>query len=602
MRRNLSSITDLSVVRVVTGAALGLALTAFGSAAEGKKVTYEDDVLPIFRDNCLKCHNPDKQKGDLDLSSFSAALKGGGGGVDLNSGDAEGSPLYKSITHADDPSMPPNAKLTDRDILVIRQWIEGGLLRGAGSKAIAASKPAADLALKSSGAAKPEGPPPMPGKLPIEPVLRAERGTALGAVVSSPWAPVVAMAGAHQVVVCTTEPLDFAGVLPFPEGQICDLKFSRNGKLLLAGGGRGGKSGLVVGWDITTGERVITIGDQFDAVLAADLSADQRLVALGGPDRVLKIYATKDGALQQRVRKHTDWVTALEFSPDGRFLASGDRAGGLFLWEAETGRELYALNGHKGAITAVSWRADSEMLVSASEDGTLKLWKAADGSSLRSITAHPGGALAARFAPDGRVVSSGRDNKLQVWNTAGKSLAVLAFSGELPNRVTFTHDGARVVASDWAGRVLVWEASSGRQVGELESNPPPLAERVVRLGKAEVDRKREAEKASADLVVAEAAAAKTAAALAVKKTDFEAARAAGGKATSAAADGAARKAQQDWLAAAQKAFKQASTDAEAATKKLELARLAAKEAGARLTAAETALKKWDEVRRTVATR
>ena len=50
-------------------------------AAEPKKVTYEDDVLPIFRDNCLKCHNPDKLKGDLDLSSFSSAIKGGGSGT-----------------------------------------------------------------------------------------------------------------------------------------------------------------------------------------------------------------------------------------------------------------------------------------------------------------------------------------------------------------------------------------------------------------------------------------------------------------------------------------------------------------------------------------
>jgi mono/diheme cytochrome c family protein len=239
MRRNLFSITERIAGALRCGAGAGFALATVLSAAEGKKVTYEDDVLPIFRDNCLKCHNPDKQKGDLDLSSFSAALKGGGGGVDLNSGDPEGSPLYKSVTHADDPTMPPNAKLADRDILVIRQWIEGGLLRGAGSKAIAASKPAADLALKSSGAAKPDGPPPMPGKLALEPVRRAERGAALGAVAGSPWAPVVAMAGAHQVVVCTTEPLDFAGVLAFPEGQICDLKFSRNGKLLVAGGGQG---------------------------------------------------------------------------------------------------------------------------------------------------------------------------------------------------------------------------------------------------------------------------------------------------------------------------------------------------------------------------
>ncbi|MFM9031001.1 MAG: hypothetical protein ACKOTF_10030, partial [Opitutaceae bacterium] len=59
-----------------------------------------------------------------------------------------------------------------------------------------------------------------------------------------------------------------AGVLPFAEGALHELRFSRNGRLLLAAGGRGGHSGGVVVWDITRGERVITIGDQYDSVLA----------------------------------------------------------------------------------------------------------------------------------------------------------------------------------------------------------------------------------------------------------------------------------------------------------------------------------------------
>ena len=48
--------------------ALALSSPSFALAADQKKVTYEDDILPIFRDNCLKCHNPDKLKGDLDLT------------------------------------------------------------------------------------------------------------------------------------------------------------------------------------------------------------------------------------------------------------------------------------------------------------------------------------------------------------------------------------------------------------------------------------------------------------------------------------------------------------------------------------------------------
>ena len=457
-----------------------LLASSLAFAAEPKKVTYEDDVLPIFRDNCLKCHNPDKLKGDLDLSSFSSAIKGGGSGTTLNAGDPDSSQLFKSVTHTEDPAMPPKSKLSDKEIGTIRQWITGGLLQGAGSKALAANKPTVDLTLKGAAIGKPEGPPPMPGPLSIEPFVRATHGTPLSAIASSPWAPVVALAGARQVVLYHTGDLEFLGVLPFSEGTLCDLKFSRNGKLLLASGGRGGHSGLVAVWDLAKGERVITVGDQYDSVLAADISSDQQWIALGGPDRVLKIYNTKDGSLEHRIKKHTEWVTAVEFSPDSKYLASGDRNGGLVLWESATGLELFNLPGHKGAITALTWRRDSEMVVSASEDGTLKLWKATDGAALKNIPAHPGGVLSASFAPDGRVVSCGRDNKVQIWDLAGKNLATPAFKGDLPNRVTFNDDGTKVVGSDWTGKVFVWNAKSGQSLGELEANPPTLNERVRR--------------------------------------------------------------------------------------------------------------------------
>ncbi len=570
-----------------------VSLLAAASAIAGEpatNITYEDNVLPIFRDNCLKCHNPDKLKGDLDLTSFSSAIKGGGSGATLNASDPEGSQLYKSITHADEPTMPPNAKLPDKDIAIIRRWIEGGLLQGVNSKALAANKPATDLSLKSVSVGKPDGPPPMPANLALDPFVRATHGTALTAIASSPWAPVVALASARQIVFYHTGDLEFVGVLPFAEGLPCDLKFSRNGRLLLAGGGRGGKSGLVVVWDITTGERIATVGEEFDSVLAADISADQQWVALGGPDRLLKIYRTKDGALEHKIKKHTEWVTAVEFSPDGKYLASGDRNGGLMLWEAESGQEMFSLPGHKGAITAITWRSDSAMVLSASEDGTLKLWKSTDGSALRSITAHNGGALAARFTHDGRIVSSGRDNKVQIWDTSGKNVLSLPFTGDLPNRVTFSDDGGKVIASDWNGKVFVWDAKGGKALGELDANPPPLAERVQQISGRIAALQAAAVKATAALPNLEIDASVAQVSLDETKKKLTEA-----KVQVAQATAEETKPLQAKIAELEKQIAKLAPQAAAAVKKATEAKTLADDTTAKLAAAKTSLTRWQAV-------
>src|SRR5581483_10977150 len=64
-------------------------------AQQEAAVTYQDHVLPILTTHCLGCHNADKKKGDLDLSSYSAAMAGGGSGELASPGDSSGSILYK---------------------------------------------------------------------------------------------------------------------------------------------------------------------------------------------------------------------------------------------------------------------------------------------------------------------------------------------------------------------------------------------------------------------------------------------------------------------------------------------------------------------------
>src|SRR2546423_7403174 len=99
------------------------ALLSVSSLRAADKTNYQDDVLPIFRNNCLNCHNPDKKKAGLDLSTYKTALAGSDNGAVINSGDPDGSLLYKAVTHAEEPTMPPKKeKLPDKELALIKAW------------------------------------------------------------------------------------------------------------------------------------------------------------------------------------------------------------------------------------------------------------------------------------------------------------------------------------------------------------------------------------------------------------------------------------------------------------------------------------------------
>lgn len=544
------------------------------AAAPAEKVTYTDHVLPILRAKCAACHASDQAKGGLVVDSYTALMQGGASGEVVAATDLGGSRLWALVNHDEEPHMPPKEpKLPEAQLAVIKKWIETGALETSSSTA-KAKKPAFSLGKTTISAERPEGPPPTPEGVPTEPVMVSPRGNAVTALATSPWAPLVAVAGHHQVLLYSTQDLRLLAVFPFPEGQAYTLKFSRNGSLLLAGGGRGGQSGRVVVWDVRTGKRAFEVGAEYDVVLAADISSDHSMIALGGPRKVVRVYSTADGELMYELKKHTDWITALEFSPDSVLLATGDRGNGLVVWEAFTGREFYVLGGHTAAITSVSWRLDSNLLASASEDTTIKLWELTNGSQVKNWGAHGGGAAAVSFTRDGRLVSTGRDLVTKLWDQNGQQLKAFPGLPDLGLEAAFSNEDERVLAGDWTGVVRVWDAKEATEVGQLATNPPPVAVRLESATKA--------------AAAAQAAATAAAAALAaLQKQEADLKTAADTAAKLLADADAAAKAATDAQAVAEKALADANADQKADAEK---AVAAAKEKTAAAVAAAAAAK------------
>jgi hypothetical protein len=513
------------------GLAAASAALADDAKDKGKgKVTYSDHVAGIFRSRCGTCHNPDKAKGGLNLDNYGAAMQGGGSGKVIEPGDAEGSTLLGVISHKEEPKMPPNAaKIPDAEIALIRKWIEGGALESSGSTAVVKAKPKFEFKLDPGALGKPAGTPAMPENLSTEPFVPQARPGAIVAMAASPWAPLVAIGGHKQVLLYRTTDFHLAGVLPFPEGTIHVLRFSRNGDLLLVGGGRGGQSGLAVAFNVKTGQRVFDVGKEYDIVLAADISPDHGQVALGGPSKVVRVYNTADGTMMFEMKKHTEWITAVEFSPDGVLLATGDRNNGLVVWEAQTGREYFDLRGHSAAITDVSWRLDSNVLASASEDGSIKLWEMENGNNIKSLGAHGGGVESVCFAKDGRLVSTGRDRVVRAWDPSGNKQREFEAFGDVALEAVFSQDESQVFAADWSGEIRVWDSKDGKRLANLAVNPAPIAVRLQQVRKEHAAAQAEADSLAGQLVPLRVAVTAAAAAQAKAQQELTAAEATAAK-------------------------------------------------------------------------
>lgn len=99
--------------------------------AETEMLVYEDMIAPIFEAKCVSCHNEQKLKGGLLMTSHENLLKKGkSGNLAIAVGLPDSSELYKRVVlpieHED--HMPPEGKtpLTENEIALLKFWIESG--------------------------------------------------------------------------------------------------------------------------------------------------------------------------------------------------------------------------------------------------------------------------------------------------------------------------------------------------------------------------------------------------------------------------------------------------------------------------------------------
>ncbi len=91
-------------------------------------VSFEHEVAPILKDNCLRCHGEENPRANLRMDTFNGIVKGGQNGVPVAPRLPARSALVLRMASPDDQLRMPKggAKLADADIMTVARWIEQG--------------------------------------------------------------------------------------------------------------------------------------------------------------------------------------------------------------------------------------------------------------------------------------------------------------------------------------------------------------------------------------------------------------------------------------------------------------------------------------------
>ena len=441
-----------------------LLLTASARAAAP---AYEQ-VHALFAANCLACHDAKEAEGGLVLESHVSLLKGGDSGPAVVPGKAAESLLVQLVAHQKKPFMPPPkkaAKLQDREIALVRAWIDAGAL-----------PPTVPVTTK----------PTIP-KIAVKATPRPS----VYAAACSPAARQVAAARHGVVELYSAESRELLRKLEGHRGNVNAIAFSSDGKLLAAASGEAASVGVVHLWNTATGALIRTFEGHKDGIYAVAISGDARTLATGSYDQTIMLWDLDTGAARKTLEGHNGSISDLAFRPDGKVLASASADRTIKLWDAATGDRLDTFSEPLKEQNTLAWHPDGRSLAAAGADNRIRVWDvsttAKEGTNrlVHAQFAHEGSILRIAFSADGALIaSSGDDRRVKLWQTGTfVQQRILAEQGDWPAALAFSLESKQLIVGRLDGALVFYDAASGAELAPPKPQITAYSPRAIERGK-----------------------------------------------------------------------------------------------------------------------
>jgi len=481
MRLNRTRLCVLCAI--LTALTAWLVMSVPSAHAQGKPISFINDVAPILKENCYACHDAKKRSGKYDMTTFEKMLAGGAAGEGITAGKHTQSEVYSLIVSEKERRMPPRkdnlSPVPKAQAEVIKTWIDQG------AKLDAGIDPKADLVKELRVRWKS---PPPPAKYPYP--------TIINALVFTPDGKNLVVGGHHELTVWESATGKLLKRIYTRAERAYAMSFLADGKLAVAGG-RPGQEGDVRIYDIAAtgkaeGDVQILDGvsdpkvmikqllDSDDSVLCLAVSVDGKRIVSGGCDRTVRVWEYPSGKLEQSIENHADWVLGVALAPDNKHLLTCSRDKTAKVWDLALKESVLTFPDHQNPVFGVGVKADSKAGFSAGMDKQLRMWNATgEGKQIKVIGNHADDILKVVQHPTlPIIVTTSADKTVKVWNPeTGAALKTLTGLTDHVFAAAISPDGKQVAAGGYDGEVRVWNVADGMVAKGFNASPgyvPPV--------------------------------------------------------------------------------------------------------------------------------
>jgi WD40 repeat protein len=248
--------------------------------------------------------------------------------------------------------------------------------------------------------------------------------------------------------------------------QILHAEYSPDGSRILTGE----MDGSIRLWDARTGRQLLERRPHTAGVWAARFSRDGSRILTSSFDHTGLVL---DSVLLREIQTlptHRDILRGGSISPDGKLALSVSRDTLARLVRISDGEVLWTHSNETTRLYDSDFHPSGELVVVAGNRSALIL-SVADGRIVKSLPTHPGNILGVRFSPDGRMLATAcADRVLRVFDTETGALVFQSVNdGAYLHSVAWSPDGSMLATGDDEGRLSLWDATDGRNLGSAIS-------------------------------------------------------------------------------------------------------------------------------------